>query len=308
MYFRQADIDGYLRVARFERALRKVLRWELRGERGCAWYAELGEFSARIEERIEAEKKQGFYQSGTSPLSYLSLSELLDLIFRDLWSSTFQRIVLDKHLRRDLRDVVSVRNKIAHFRAVAKREAEDIEAARRLLGRLISHYRRADLLIAHLSGAPERAGEQIEPGLQRPLMAALEGNSLGNVWEQYESIEGVRAAGIFPGIGIFDRHLFIEFYTRSSYRSGSLLKWLEARESEVTFCVVGKTASFIRAFVPICVGARIATKCVRGLASVARESVSEDAGSERQAISDFDFGSREGLVGDAVDSDFSFAF
>src|SRR4051812_25659434 len=120
MYLRGADRDAYKKVLFFEILLRRIIRWEAREARGRQWLSALGDLQDSIEDRIQSEKRLRSYNSHSSELSYLSLSELLEIIFRVLWKECFQHVLSDrKHMRaKPCQGLNAVRNKVAHFRPI----------------------------------------------------------------------------------------------------------------------------------------------------------------------------------------------
>src|ERR1700674_275586 len=131
MYLREADESAYRRVLFFEILLRRAIRWEARGARGRQWLGAFGELQDRIEDRIQSERRSGFFNSHSSELSYLSLSELLEIVFDCLWQECLQQVLSNrKHIRfGPCRGLSSVRNKVAHFRPVDKSDANALFAA-----------------------------------------------------------------------------------------------------------------------------------------------------------------------------------
>ena len=93
--------DTFQRLSSFEILLRRVIRWELMSSDGRAWMLGLGNYFDEIDRRVKNEKNAGLYSNNSSELSYLTLTELLRLIFTDLWHEKFKLVFKLKILLSD---------------------------------------------------------------------------------------------------------------------------------------------------------------------------------------------------------------
>ena len=308
---RERDKQAYEQVFNHETLLRRVLRWELRGHFGQHWYGELGKYCARVEDQIQSEKVESCYDPRVSALGYLGLRDSTALITGRHWDDIFKPIFsgsVQKHtIKSGLRSVISVRNKVAHFRPVSSYQVE-FGVAEKMRSALSEYYDLKLNAAFHLSGEPEKRGEQFGTTEINRLVECLSQLGLKLVWEKYSSLESMRTEGLSPGFGVVGHHVFYEIYGNGSFKSEPILRWIKRVEHEVTFLNIGKHANYLRVFIPIKQGPREISKCMRGLASTAKAGNSDKWKTMDEIRTEFDFGSIECLNGEGQNIIFSFVF
>lgn len=307
---RSTDQRAHEQVFTHEVFLRRILLWELRGAFGPKWYSQLGSHTTEIEDRIRIEKRQNIFDSQVSELAYLGLSDLADIVCRLQWDTIFGRVLrgTPKHLvKQELRSIVAMRNKVAHFRPVTSYEAE-VGFIQQLLGVFHRHYHGCMEAAVYLSGDPSKSDDQFNTPELRDLQAALTRNRLQEVWDEYGRLEHIRSDGLSPGIGIVDHHIFYEIFVDGSFASERIAAWAIREKHAVTFLTIGKYANYLRAFVPLKADPGQIVKVMKGLAAVAKLSATSTLRNEDEVSADFDFGTVEWLNGEGHNLLFSFVF
>ena len=308
---RPEDKRAYQLVFSHELLLRRILRWELRGGFGALWYAQLGSYAGEIETRMRSERSKGLLDPFVSELAYLDLSDLADIVCGLQWDGVFAKIfatTLPKHLmRQGFRDVVAVRNKVAHFRPVLSSASED-QFTKSFLEACQRHYQLRLAAAVHLSGDPSKSGDQFGTPELEALQILLAQQHLETVWEEYGKLEDIRASGLSPGLGVVDRHLFFEIYGDGSFSGSRIGDWASKEKHAVTFVTVGRYANYVRAFMPLKCRAKDIAKAMRGLASAARLGATTVWKKDNEVSDDFDFGAVEWLNGEAHNTLLGFVF
>ncbi len=310
MYLREADQSAYKKVLFFEILLRRVIRWEARGARGRQWLGAFGELHDRIEDRIQSERRSGSFNSHSSELSYLSLSELFEIVFDCLWEECFQQVLSNKrHIRiNPCRGLNAVRNKVAHFRPVDENDRKALSNAEYLFEALGSYYRNHLKARAYIPGDFDRADDQLNDEELGKLSAYLGGHGADSVWDEFQRLDSVRAYGMSPGIGVVSHHVFYELYTKGAFGASRLVDCLERNKQEITFMNVGITASYVRIFMPIKIGAPDILKVMKKITVAARESLEDPPHIPADVIREFDLGYFESLGADQTNLYFGFVF
>jgi len=269
------DIQCFSSISEFEISLRRLVRWELMGVFGRAWYTHIGNYSSTIDDRIARESRVGMARGGNSLLSYLSLGEVINLIFKDLWQHNFYTIFSGKKsFQRELfQRIIPIRNKVAHFRPVSSIEIEALGLTKEIFSILRATYGKTELTEFYNSGESERGSELIDSDLIFEAKKSLNKYSAFNIWDEFINIQWLRAYGIFPGIGIFNKHLFIEFYFDNNFSPASLFCWVQKREYEVTFASFSESPNMVRIFLPMVIGEKDLVKSLRALSNAAKEGV-----------------------------------
>jgi len=119
------DFDIYGLIYDLESYLRFIVRWELRGTNYKDWKGLLDkEVLTNANSRLKQEQEIGYLDIRFSGiLSYLHLSELKDLILGPLWKGKIKENWGSKELvAADFKKLIAIRNKIAHFRPVTRRD------------------------------------------------------------------------------------------------------------------------------------------------------------------------------------------
>lgn len=296
MPLRLFDSKAYESVYSFEILLRKVLRWELRGCFGRNWLSQIGVCGTAIIDRIDREKKFGVYNPDHSDLAYLDLSELLDLVFDFLWTPIFSSILKRKHLQDPLRrQIVAIRNKVAHFRAVDQKDLSLLQAAGEFLDVLGVHYSNL-AASSYLSG--EDPDSQFEGGEVDLMIRELGMLGMSGIWDEYGVLEGVRAKGLSPGIGIVRHHLLFEIFTHDAYRPESILRFAKSQRFDISFINFGAQAEHVRMFVPFALGEKNICKLMRAFTNAALSAeIVENISKDYLDSSEFDMGYWEHVGG-----------
>jgi hypothetical protein len=310
MFLRDADYDAYKKVLFFEILLRRVIRWEARGIRGRQWLGAFGPLQDRIEDRIKAEKSSGSFNPHSSELSYLSLSELLDIIFDMFWRDCFQRVLGNKkHMRGDpCRGLNNVRNKVAHFRPVNANDAQTLAKADYLLEVLESHYKKNLEATAYLPGDFDRGEDQLDEEQVSRLTSYLKAHDASAVWDDFQVLESVRATGLSPGIGVVSHHVFYELYTRGAFGASRLVEFLERNKHVITFMNVGTAEPYIRIFMPIALGGAEIRRLMKKVTAAAQASLTNQTNAAPNVVRDFDLGYMESLGAEKTSLYFGFVF
>jgi len=310
MFLRDADYDAYRKVLFFETLLRRVIRWEARGIRGRQWLAAFGPLQDKIEQRIQAEKSSGSFNPHSSELSYLSLSELLEIIFHVLWRDCFQRVLGNKkHMRGDpCRGLNNVRNKVAHFRPVDPGDAHTLEKANYLLEVLEFHYKENLVATAYLPGDFDRGEDQLDEEEVSKLTCFLKEHDANAVWDEFQEQESVRAIGLSPGIGVVSHHVFYELHTRGSFAASRLVEFLEQNKHVITFMNVGTEVPYVRTFMPIALGSSEIRRLIKKVTVAARNGLINQRSIPPNVVRDFDLGYTESLGAEKTNLYFGFVF
>lgn len=245
-------VTAFKEIASFEILLRRFIRWQLMSQFGRAWLVEIGDdMFNTVERRIQAEKNQGLYWSKASELSFLSMSELIVFIFTKLWTNSAREVLnADYGLRKALHStIVPLRNKIAHFRAIDISDLELLKYAAELRAILSSYYSNQSRVTAHMSSDLQLLDEQIEPAVENEIKEALASSGVDYFWTEYGKFEGIRAKNVSPGLGIYDKNVFLElnFIERDAPET-CLNSWFESNKFLISSIVVDK--SKIRVFFP----------------------------------------------------------
>jgi len=310
MYLREADQGAYRKILYFEVLLRRLIRWEARGVHGRSWLLALDTLQSKIEERIQAERQLGAFNPDSSELSYLSLAELIEIVFSYLWRDCFQQVLNNKkNIRNDpCRALNAIRNKVAHFRPIAQNDARALGGIETLFDILTLYYQENLKASAYIPGDFEVPDGQLDSEEISRLTEFLEAHDQTSVWNEFQQLESVRGAGLSPGIGIVSHHVFYELYTRGRFRAHLLVDCLIKNRHEITFMNVGNTANYVRIFVPIKMGARDIRKMMRKITTAAVSSVDERPFCSLDVAREFDLGYLESLGADQTNLYFGFVF
>lgn len=262
------NLDAYRRISDFELLLRRILRWELMSENGRSWLTCLEKNYGEIESRIAYEKKKGVYSEDSSELSYLTLQELINIIFYDFWKGKFDQILnYDRGMLSILsRQIVPIRNKVAHFRLVDILDQQSYRAISELEDLLRRHYSDDRFIVFYLSSDPGWVNESIDQDYVDEIQSELRDGGFESVWDDYSRFEGVRAYNVSTGLGLFCKNIFIELYVDHSSPHLDLAGWIRDNKFTVNLISVNKTK--IRVFWPLCIGAKEIRKGFNGLAKM----------------------------------------
>lgn len=238
-------------LSSFEILLRRVVRWELMSSHGRRWMLGLGGYFDEIDRRIKYEKNAGLYSNKSSELSYLSLSELIRLIFYDLWQETFKVVFSgDKSLSKLLTSsVVPLRNKLAHFRPIEGIDLlnlSNIQDAEILLKNFYSNNSTTEF---YLSSDPNWIDEMIDDENIFQIEECLSKHDLVGLLDDFWKIDSIRTNNFWPGLGLYKGHVFIELHCFEDSPVLDIDDWISNNKYEVT--LITQTVSKLRFFWPI---------------------------------------------------------
>lgn len=289
MFVRDDDIQAYERVSSLENLLRRVLRWELRGSFGREWFSKLGAFGSIITDRIANEKIALAYNADHSELAYLDFNELLDLIFDQFWKTNFEAILVHRRLKAIARSkIVTVRNKVAHFRSINQNDLLSLDSSADIYDALKKHYETRLNADAYLPAEdPESQLDEAEIDLLKTCLSRYDAS---RIWDEYSKVEAVRSIGLSPGIGVIGQHLFLELFTEERFLPNPLMQFAKKQRFEVTYMHFGLKAKSVRLFVPLKLGAIHLSRIVHSFVAAARMSNSKQPSAEPLSEDGFDFG------------------
>ena len=247
----QLSVSAFEELEKFEVLLRRFVRWQLIGKHGRSWLTKIGDsYYDLILKRIEAEKRQGLYWARSSELSFLTLSELISVIFRELWDSSSRAVFSEDYgLKSSLqRTVVPLRNRIAHFRVVDAWDLRLLEGAIEVRDRLKNYYSSQNLVLLYLSSDPQLAEEQIDDALLIDIRSKLTDLRLDHFWVEYGKFESVRSHGVGCGFGIYDSNIFLEIDISAHHCNFDFYDWIDNFRFVISSIVLNKDT--IRFFLP----------------------------------------------------------
>lgn len=277
---------AYLEVRELELLLRRVVRWELMARYGRQWFNALDELSEVIQDRERVEKLANLYDGNASELSYLSLGELLNLIFRRKWHEIFRSVFTNERgLEKELfREIIPLRNKVAHFRPTTVSDLRRLRLLSELKETLSKYYSHSNLIDAYLSSDPELANEQIDEE-SLSLIRALSSAGHHLVWLTYGEIECLRARGFNLGIGLYCSSVFLEIRCPLEPKIWKISDWSHRERFSVSFTTIENKV--IRIFWPLSLPASEIRKSMLSLQKlVGHLSVQEDASKKESSFSE----------------------
>jgi hypothetical protein len=240
---------------------------------GAGWFYELDGYYEIAEERRKKERELIRTNIGSSSLSYLSLGELQRIIFKDKWAECFAQVFKgSKTPQHDLlKLIMPVRNKIAHFRPVSESDRRALDSVDYIYQLLREYYTQGRFTEIYLSTEPSRSSELMENFLLREAEEAFRNRGMIEVWNEFLSIDWLRAYSVYPGIGLFKDNAFIEFYCQS-YNIDPLLRWLVSQDSYLNCVSINDKVGLIRIFIPLVLGEKLALKSIKGVVGLMKEA------------------------------------
>lgn len=234
---------------------------------GRSWLLCLGAYFNEIENRVKREKSAGLYSTGSSELSYLTLNELLRIIFSDLWTNKFNRVFSgDRGLSKLLMSsVVPLRNKLAHFRPIDTLDLENlttIQIAERLLRKF---YSDDSCIEFYLSSDPAWVNEMLDEDNITEIKSCLSKYNLEDLLDELWKIDSIRTNSYWPGMGLYKDHIFLELHYFEDSPNIDIQGWIENNKYEIT--LITQTPTKLRFFWPIILGKKDIKK---GMTSVHR--------------------------------------
>jgi hypothetical protein len=242
-FAREIDKQCFEILFTIENYLRTIVRWELRGNNPFDWKGSIPQETIEDARKRQEQESDIAYldilESGV--LSYLTLSELKDLILGPLWSTSFKLSwpPLDV-VKSEFKKLIAVRNKLAHFRTITTR---DIKVATRFAEDLATwtegyrNIRRYSSSINFGSSNPE--GHFIKFKIE----------SLFKYWATLNSKGTIKEHGIL--ISKLGHHISIQ----SSVMAGSInsfvfLDLLDKSDHLISFCRIADTGETVVIYLP----------------------------------------------------------
>jgi hypothetical protein len=243
--------DTFQRLSSFEILLRRVVRWELMSSDGRAWMLGLGNYFDEIDRRVKNEKNAGLYSNNSSELSYLTLTELLRLIFTDLWHEKFKLVFSgDKGLSKLITNsVVPLRNKLAHFRPIEGIDLINLSTIHDTELILKNFYSNKSSIEFYLSSEPDWVEEMLDEDNISQIQDCLNKYDLNGLLDDFWKVDSIRTSRFFPGMGLYKGHIFIELHYFQDSPKLDIDSWINNNKFEVT--LITQTASKLRFFWPV---------------------------------------------------------
>ena len=247
-------LDAYQRVSDFEILLRRIIRWELMASDGRAWLLSLNDYYDEIELRIKKEKNSGLYSAKTSELSYLTLSELIKIIFVIHWDSKFKEVFFkDKGLDFQLTKlIIPLRNKVAHFRFIDGLDLINLQIIFEVEELLRNYYSNGDKMEFYLSSDPDWVEDMIDHENMLEIKNCLIKYQIDGLLDDFSQFDGVRSNRFWPGYGLYKQNIFVELHFDANSPNLNLSEWLIHNKFSIS--LITKTQSKIRVFWPISIG------------------------------------------------------
>jgi hypothetical protein len=247
-------LDAYKRVSEFEILLRRIIRWELMASEGRAWMLSLDHYYDEIESRIKKEKISGLYSAKTSELSYLTLNELVKIIFVTHWDSKFKEVFFkDKGLYYQLNKlIIPLRNKVAHFRVIEGVDLISLNIIFEVEGLLKKYYSSEDKMEFYQSSDPEWVDDLIDDDSVQEIRKCLIKYKIEDLLDDFSQFDGVRSNRFWPGYGLYKDNIFVELHYDGNSPRLNLSDWV--LNNKFSISLISKTQSKIRVFWPISLG------------------------------------------------------
>ena len=280
------DQESHRLLFGIESFLRTLVRWELRGLNPAAWQGMIpAEVLSEAKARQDQERAICYVDvRKCGLLSYLTLSELKDIIIGPLWERAIRNHWPPLDLvQGEFKKLIAIRNKVAHFRPVTSRDLRVVNRFAEDLADWTRHYRRTREYSPSI-GSSNGSDQWFEQ------------HSLPNVRETWEQLSrDGRGASLELHAGVLSRHIAFSGHVPSgSINAGDFREFAERFESYVSFFRVGDLGESLCIYVPV--------KAVESQVKVALpafmtllENPVEGLSSE-QVRAGFEFAEREGVV------------
>lgn len=299
----QPDFAAALRtVMEFELMLRRVTRLELMRRYGRKWLVEAPALYETIEPRIATDTRTGIYDSSCSELSYLTLRELSEFIFKQSWNSMFRSVFDGKlgYLSEIQTKINPLRNKVAHFRSVKKIDLFNARGIAEMRDCLRSHYTVSDLTVFHIQSDPCYSDLWIDEVITSEALASLRALKHENLWVIAAEGDYLRQFGYSLGLGVFHGHVFFEFFNEAGFPIEELDQFLVRHKEAISF--ISLHANKLRVFFSLANEPRDTAKLARGVQKILGAFRKNVESAERNS-----YGVTEYFVGPNTAPMFSFA-
>lgn len=253
-------------VMEFELTLRRVARLELMRQHGRRWLSETDALYEKVEPRIRIESKSGLYDISCSELSYLTLKELSEFIFRQSpWNTIFRKVFAGNfgYLSDIQRKINPLRNKIAHFRPIRKEDLFNARGITEMRQQLRDHYTVSELTLFHIQSDPCYCDAWVDEGVISEGREVLQDFNHDQLWGVVSEGEYLRQYGYSLGLGVFHGHVFIEFFNDSGFPVSALDNYCIKHKENLTF--VSLHANKLRVFFSLVNEQRETAKLIRAL-------------------------------------------
>ena len=275
-FIRQLDLEAYQHIYAKELFLRKMFRWGLRNTFGRQWYDELGDVTEQLEDRIASDRRLGYYSGNHTFISYIDLRVLISLMFGKFWTAIF-KIPFDNKFnqyRSMFEDLIRIRNKIGHFRAVNQKDISTLAQIKIEIDKVINFYSGISNSSSYISGEQEHIADYNGEGIE-VLNDKLGKTDHGDLWEFYDSLHAERQNGLSPGIGIISEHIFFEYYTKGCFFGEELYNYCVSDEHVITFLNLGKYGQHARVFIPLLYSSREIKKSIKRFTKAAKNDLQD---------------------------------
>jgi len=255
-------------IMQFELTLRRVIRFELMRRYGRKWLVEAPVLYETIEPRIATDTRAGIYDSSCSELSYLTLRELSDFIFKQSWNSIFRSVFNGKlsYLSEIQTKINPLRNKVAHFRPVRKMDLFNARGIAEMRECLRNHYTGSDLTVFHIQSDPCYSDLWIDSVVASEAMDSLRAVNHENLWSIAAEGDYLRQFGYSLGLGVFHGHVFFEFFNEEGFPIEELDRFLVSHKEAISFFSLH--ANKLRVFFSLANEPKDTAKLARGVQKI----------------------------------------
>jgi hypothetical protein len=234
---------------------------------GNEWITYLGDdFYKIIENRIKQEKINGQYSKKSSDLSYLTLYELIQLIFERQWQSSFKYVFnSDVGIKNQLKNsILPLRNKIAHFRQIDSFDLNNgIRYASEIEWYAQKYYGSPERVSFYLNSDDENIDELIDFDIQKDIQKELTKLNILYFWDEFAKFESIRSNKIGCGFGVYDKNLFIELKLNSNINLIDFNEWFDDYKYYINSIIIVDPK--IRIFFPIRINQNLVKKILNSL-------------------------------------------
>jgi hypothetical protein len=276
-YFILFDVETYLRT---------LVRWEIRAMAPFSWKGLIPEEITQSVKKRQIQEKELCYldirESGF--LSYVTLSELKDILIGPLWTNIKTDWPPLDVLKAEFKKLIAIRNKVAHFRPVtlrdmriAKRFAEDLEE-------WTKHYSSQRAYASSLDK------ENICMNEKSFLDKFID---LKSFWNDCFSKGFIEVNNLV--CKKFKSHLYLEAsVTGGSINHAAFTEFITKYERTISFCRVGKLGEKLGVYIPLDVTEKDICIIFQEVLELIDKEV--EGFSSEEVRGKFSFASREGVL------------
>jgi len=251
------DKAHYELLFNLESYLRFMVRWELRASRPRDWKGLVDEkILVGALEKLEHEKGLGYFDSyAMGFLAYCTLSELRDIILGPLWHVAFSRTWGAYELvSADFKKLIVIRNKIAHFRKLTKRDINTIN----LFTDFISDWTEKYQLQARMAERFSLEEESIESNKKlkkHPLLL-----------KKWLSLRGEQPEFLELSLIVVGSYFSLEIRTKIRRFDPSAISTLLSRnQAGIVFLTYGELGDSLQFYIPTALGDQDLVKCLESI-------------------------------------------